>query len=187
MTNQEVHVQADLEAQGNKMQSITETIMMLEKPKVNEHTHLAGILIQLRTVGYTHVKYLDYSYVLFSGPHIQELKVELPRTISTNLNAIIGRSKRAIDELLELKYFKIGDAVYKENIKQNHENGYLIKHKPNVLQARISKHGGEYIATLNGVIKTNPGDWIITGVNGEQYPCDPEIFKELYDVVEQEV
>lgn len=161
--------------------------MMLEKPKVNEHTHLAGILTQLRTVGYTHVKYLDYSYVLFSGPHIQELKVELPSTISANLNTIIGRSKRAIDELLELKYFKIGDAVYKENIKQNHENGYLIKHKPNVLQARISKHGGEYIATLNGVIKTNPGDWIITGVNGEQYPCDPEIFKELYDVVEQEV
>jgi hypothetical protein len=169
------------------MQSITETIMMLEKPKVNEHTHLAGILTQLRTVGYTHVKYLDYSYVLFSGPHIQELKVELPRTISANLPAIIGRGERDIDELLESKYFKIGDAVYKENIKQNHENGYLIQHKPNVLNARISKNGGEYIATLNGVIKTNPGDWIITGVNGEQYPCDPEIFKELYDVVEQEV
>lgn len=102
MTIQEVHVQVDLEVQVNNMQSITDTIMMLEKSKVNEHTHLAGILTQLRTVGYTHVKYLDYNYVLFTGSHIQELKVELPRTISANLNAIIGRSERAIDELLEL-------------------------------------------------------------------------------------
>lgn len=187
MISQELHVLADLEVQVNKMQSMTELLEALEKPKVNEHTHLAGILIQLRTVGYTHVKYLDYNYVLFTGPHIQELKVELPRNISANLPAIIGRGSRTIDELLEHKYFKIGEAIYYENIKQNHENGYLIKHKPNVLNARISKHGGEYIATLNGVIKTNPGDWIITGINGEQYPCDPEIFKELYDVVEQEV
>lgn len=187
MIDQEVHVLVDLVVQVNNMQSITDTIMMLEKPKITEHTHLAGIITQLRTVGYTHVKYLNYNYVLFTGPHIQELKVELPRTISANLPASIGRGERDIDELLESKYFKIGDAVYKENIKQNHENGYLIQHKPNVLNARISKNGGEYIATLNGVIKTNPGDWIITGINGEQYPCDPEIFKELYDIVEQEV
>lgn len=176
-----------LEVQVNKMKSIKELLEALEKPKVCEHVHLTGILLQLRDVGYTHVKYLDYHYVLFTGPHNQVLKVELPSDISANLYAVLGPTTRAIDEVLDSKYFKIGESIYKENIKQNHDNGYLIKHKPNVLNARISKHGGEYIATLNGVIKTNPGDWIITGINGEQYPCDPEIFKELYDVVEQEV
>ena len=27
------------------------------------------------------------------------------------------------------------------------------------------------------------GDYVITGVNGKKYPCDPNIFKLLYDVV----
>ena len=87
-----------MEVPVNNMQSIKGLLEILEKPKVCEHTHLAGILIQLRTVGYTHVKYLDYSYVLFTGPHIQDLKVELPSAISTNLYAVLGPTTRAIDK-----------------------------------------------------------------------------------------
>jgi hypothetical protein len=26
-----------------------------------------------------------------------------------------------------------------------------------------------------------PGDWIITGVQGEHYPCKPEIFAATYE------
>lgn len=36
------------------------------------------------------------------------------------------------------------------------------------------------IATLEGVLEAKAGDWIITGVNGEKYPCSNEKFKELY-------
>ena len=25
------------------------------------------------------------------------------------------------------------------------------------------------------------GDWIITGVNGEKYPCKPDIFEKTYE------
>ncbi|CAM4014701.1 hypothetical protein [Geobacillus stearothermophilus] len=39
------------------------------------------------------------------------------------------------------------------------------------------------IPTLEGTLKANPGDWIITGVNGEQYPCKPEIFEKTYEPV----
>ena len=28
-----------------------------------------------------------------------------------------------------------------------------------------------------------PGDWIITGVKGERYPCKPDIFEETYEAV----
>jgi len=28
-----------------------------------------------------------------------------------------------------------------------------------------------------------PGDWIITGVNGEMYPCKPDIFDKTYEAV----
>lgn len=39
------------------------------------------------------------------------------------------------------------------------------------------------IQTLEGPLKASPGDWIITGVNGEQYPCKPDIFEKTYEPV----
>lgn len=41
-----------------------------------------------------------------------------------------------------------------------------------------------YIQTLEGVMKADPGDWIITGIRGEKYPCKDDIFKETYEPVD---
>jgi len=40
------------------------------------------------------------------------------------------------------------------------------------------------IPTLEGDMKASAGDWIITGVHGEQYPCKPDIFEKTYEEVE---
>lgn len=40
-----------------------------------------------------------------------------------------------------------------------------------------------YIETLEGQMLVTPGDWIITGVKGEHYPCNPEIFEATYEPV----
>ena len=40
------------------------------------------------------------------------------------------------------------------------------------------------IETLEGTMTASPGDYIITGVNGEQYPCKPDVFHETYDELE---
>ena len=37
------------------------------------------------------------------------------------------------------------------------------------------------ITTLEGVHTASVGDWIIKGVNGEFYPCKPDIFEKTYD------
>ena len=37
------------------------------------------------------------------------------------------------------------------------------------------------ISTLEGKMCANPGDWIIKGVQGEFYPCKPDIFAATYD------
>lgn len=37
------------------------------------------------------------------------------------------------------------------------------------------------IRTLEGDLKVSPGDWIITGVKGEKYPCKPDIFALTYE------
>ncbi len=44
-----------------------------------------------------------------------------------------------------------------------------------------SSCGLEYIETLEGCMNVSPGDWIITGVQGEHYPCKPDIFAATYE------
>jgi hypothetical protein len=36
------------------------------------------------------------------------------------------------------------------------------------------------VNTLEGVMKGKAGDYLITGIKGEQYPCDADIFHESY-------
>lgn len=43
--------------------------------------------------------------------------------------------------------------------------------------------GSLLIATLEGVMQANPGDYIIRGVSGEFYPCKPDIFEATYERV----
>lgn len=39
------------------------------------------------------------------------------------------------------------------------------------------------IETLEGTMKASVGDYIIKGVNGEFYPCKPDIFAKTYDEI----
>ncbi len=43
------------------------------------------------------------------------------------------------------------------------------------------RHG--WIETLEGGHIVCPGDWIITGIKGEHYPCKPDIFEATYKLV----
>lgn len=48
-----------------------------------------------------------------------------------------------------------------------------------------SQYGGRTIegeiSTLEGVMTVSENDWIIKGVNGEFYPCKPDIFEKTYE------
>lgn len=55
--------------------------------------------------------------------------------------------------------------------------------KPVVIDAeRITTK--QEIETREGKLYAYPGDWIITGIKGEKYPCDNEIFRETYEPVD---
>jgi hypothetical protein len=43
-------------------------------------------------------------------------------------------------------------------------------------------HDHGWIDTLEGGHIVCPGDWIITGVQGEKYPCKPDIFEATYEM-----
>lgn len=57
----------------------------------------------------------------------------------------------------------IGDTIYVNY--ENKDNPYLT------------------IVTLEGDMKASVGDYIIKGVNGEFYPCKPDIFEKTYEKV----
>lgn len=42
--------------------------------------------------------------------------------------------------------------------------------------------GEMYIKTLEGDHHASVGDYVIKGVNGELYPCKPDIFEKTYDI-----
>lgn len=43
------------------------------------------------------------------------------------------------------------------------------------------------IRTTEGTMRADIGDWIICGVNGELYPCKPDVFEKSYDPVQPQV
>ncbi len=48
------------------------------------------------------------------------------------------------------------------------------------------REGRLEIRTLEGVMSANPGDFIIKGVQGEFYPCKPDIFAATYEPAEED-
>ena len=49
----------------------------------------------------------------------------------------------------------------------------------------LAYHDGSVaIKTLEGTMKASPDDYIIKGVQGEFYPCKPDIFQQTYEEVE---
>lgn len=56
--------------------------------------------------------------------------------------------------------------------------------RPVVVKAYIAREE-TIIHTLEGDMKADAGDYIITGIKGEQYPCKPDVFRRTYEPVEE--
>lgn len=55
----------------------------------------------------------------------------------------------------------------------------MYQKKPVIVSAFQTKKR-MIISTLEGDMIAEPGDWIITGIKGETYPCKPDIFEATY-------
>lgn len=54
--------------------------------------------------------------------------------------------------------------------------------KPGALWCEVqAPHEELFITTLEGVMEITWNDWIIQGVQGELYPCKPDIFAHTYE------
>jgi hypothetical protein len=105
------------------------------------------------------------------------------------------------------QWFKNGDhPLDYSTVQEGFENGELRKFPPEERKAKdwegdivryfrhpetpgetLCKHCNGamhyhgWIDTLEGGHIVCPGDWIITGVKGEHYPCKPDVFAATYE------
>lgn len=63
------------------------------------------------------------------------------------------------------------------------DNSRKYRKRPVIIEAYRTEREMT-IHTLEGDMKACKGDFVITGVNGEQYPVKPDIFRKTYELVE---
>lgn len=144
--------------------------------KITREENIVRLLRQMKDQGFTNFVISDGIMNIF-GDDVESQIVDLPQKLMNNLSLFLLSHKQpfSISKI-------IGDI---EHDYVGPDKGFKwsnCTHKPNKLCFRESKIG-EMVFTLNGIVRCNKGDKIIIGVNGEQYPCDKEIFKLLYDEV----
>ncbi|MDR4318691.1 Prophage Lp2 protein 33 [Niallia circulans] len=78
------------------------------------------------------------------------------------------------------KYRKKPVVVEAELYREGLEDGFTLAPIAENVRGVVMK---PYIKTLEGDMIVSPGDYIITGVKGERYPCKPDIFEQTYEKV----
>jgi len=85
-------------------------------------------------------------------------------------------------EILSCSHF--GNTNFYAIIMKNSGGESMVKvRKLPVIVDAIQIDTEMYIDTLEGVMKASPGDWIVTGVDGEKYPVKPDIFEKTYEII----
>lgn len=68
---------------------------------------------------------------------------------------------------------------------ENWEGFKQCRKKPIIVHAcKMNFKGGFEVTTMEGVIRGNPGDYLMVGVNGEKYPIAAAVFEKSYDVLD---
>lgn len=86
------------------------------------------------------------------------------------------------------QWWKNGDHP-EDGPRENEGKAVRYFRRPDVPADQLCKHCGNHmqnhgwIDTLEGGHIVCPGDWIITGVHGEKYPCKSDIFEKTHEQV----
>lgn len=143
---------------------------------IAQEENLVRLLRQMKDLGFESFVILDGNLSIF-GENVEGQIIHVPDVVFKTLCPFLLRHKPpySISRIIaDIEHDFVGpDKDFK---------WFNCVHKPNKLRFRESKLG-EMVFTMNGIVRCNKGDKIIIGVNGEQYPCDKEIFKLLYDEV----
>jgi hypothetical protein len=71
--------------------------------------------------------------------------------------------------------------------KRTHQSVTRFYRKKPIVVRAYRTHEAFDIETLEGTMHADIGDWIITGIRGERYPCKPDIFEATYELAPDHV
>ena len=79
--------------------------------------------------------------------------------------------------------FQLGIDCMPSWFKEKLELGEVILHRIPFEESRAKNYGQAFceIKTLEGIMQARESDYIIKGINGELYPCKPDIFEKTYE------
>lgn len=102
------------------------------------------------------------------------------------MTRILARKKPIVIDVVQLCWANWNDVCdMLGDIVGEHNPAFEIG--INEVSDTCREHGPNFIAltipTLEGDMRAVHGDYIIKGVNGEFYPCKPDIFDKTYDIV----
>jgi len=83
--------------------------------------------------------------------------------------------------VIEAEQFFPTETPWPEGVEQ-----YVCDKRETVSGQTMTFYGWR-IQTLEGPMEVRPSDWIITGVEGERYPCKKSVFEQTYERGEEKV
>ena len=128
----------------------------------------------------------------------------LPRTVGNYGVAVVffcaTRQRRDVDNMLKLILDGLNGIAWVDDVQVSEVTGRVVRWaeepRTDVIIYRTPTQGPPlrpceqcgkphndhgWIDTLEQGHRVCPGDWIITGVNGERYPCKPDVFASTYE------
>lgn len=84
-----------------------------------------------------------------------------------------------------MKFRKKPVVIEAEQFTEDNKDRAFLFIQSNVLAEWEDGEPVMRIQTLEGIMTARINDWIIRGVNGEFYPCKPDIFAATYEPVEE--
>ena len=86
--------------------------------------------------------------------------------------------------LKDLSYATVKEALNFMGQPVRTPRGFQVADPFDEYMTSVWKSNGISIGTLEGTMLASSGDYIIKGVNGEFYPCKPDIFEKTYEAVD---
>lgn len=152
------------------------------------HVSVGGHYIQIESDKEHGVRIINKARLKYIACVIQSVNEELYLTRVGQKESKFKkyRKKPVVVEAIRLNSYAAEDIrnVLKF-MGQTVNSDYITQEKFSEYCIMCSQGGGLPINTLEGDIKASIGDYIIRGVNGEYYPCKPDIFKKTYEPVEE--
>jgi hypothetical protein len=93
------------------------------------------------------------------------------------------RKKPVVIEAVQ--WFKIGDHPSVRQFYKGFGGLLHCAHPDKCPECGLPADRHGWIETLEGLHRVCPADFIITGVEGEEYPCKPRIFTKTYEPLKE--